>query len=114
MRTAICLVAVLAVACVPAATRGTMPPALPDGSIDFERAPDFIAIAGETGIAGYARKECFIGNPPPVATRACAVYAEDLRTQLGQIVPGKGFVPLGDPNLVSPVPGSAAPSASNP
>ena len=78
--------------------------------------PDFVSAWARDGvtIAGYVPKQYLIGpfdpvpgtpsNPPQDAPRP--VYADDLTTLMGHMVPGVGFVPLG-----SPIP-SAGPSVS--
>jgi len=85
-----------------------MPPPGPNGQVDASSAPDFIAVAGrDRGIAGYARKEMVLapGDAP------FPVYGEDLRTIVGQMVPGKGFIPAGvDPATVPTFPVEVAPS----
>jgi hypothetical protein len=93
------------------ATKGTIPPPGPDGAVDPARAPDFIAVAGrEDVIAGYVAKAYVFpepttvvgwpGNPPKEAPPE-PVYGDDLRTVVGFMVIGKGFVPLGtDPAAV--------------
>jgi hypothetical protein len=89
--------------------------------------PDFVPALARDGttIAGYVPKTYLIqsggvlpGTPsnPPQASPA-PVFAEDLTTLVGHIVPGVGFVPLGSsvPSAVSPesvAPASVAPSAS--
>lgn len=89
-------------------SKGTMPPPGPDGVVDASAAPDFLAVgAGGGGVAGYARKEDVLGpgNAP------FPVYAEDLATVVGQMVPGKGFVPAGvDPAAVPTFRVEVAPS----
>jgi hypothetical protein len=107
------LTTVLAIAgCTPFASKGTMPPPGPDGQVDPSSAPDFIAVAGPgAGIAGYARKEDVLqpGNGP------IPVYGEDLRTVIGQMIPGKGFVPRGiDPRTVPNIPVQVGPSVAGP
>lgn len=93
--------------CSPLASKGTLPPPGTNGQIDESAAPDFLAVAGQgAGIAGYARKEDVLGagNAP------FPVYGDDLRTVVGQMVPGKGFVPLDtDPGTVPTFSVSAAP-----
>ncbi len=80
--------------------------------------PDFVPALARDGttIAGYVPKRYLIGsgsveevpgnpsNPPQDAPEP--VYADDLTTLVGHMVPGVGFVPLGAS------PGPAAPSAS--
>jgi hypothetical protein len=94
--------------CSPFTTRGTMPPPGPNAAVDASSAPDFIAVAGrEAGIAGYARKADVLGP----ADAAYPVFADDLQTVVGQMVPGTGFVPVDvDPNAVPKIPVVAAPS----
>jgi hypothetical protein len=95
------------VACDPTASKGTMPPPGPQGEIDPATAPDFIAVAGEVDIAGYSRREDVLASD----IGAFPVYGEDLRTVVGQMVPGKGFVPAGvDPATVPDRPVEVAPS----
>jgi hypothetical protein len=103
-------VAMLA-ACSTSATKGTMPPPGPNGAFDASSAPDFIAVAGrESGIAGYARREDIL-NP---TDHAFPVYGDDLRTVVGQMVPGKGFIPVGvDPNAIPKLPVVVAPATQN-
>jgi hypothetical protein len=101
------LAATTLTACSPTASKGTMPPPGPDGEIDPAAAPDFIAGAGDVDIAGYARREDVLAmniDPFPV-------FGEDLRTVVGQMVPGNGFVPAGvDPATVPDRPVEAGPS----
>ncbi len=82
----------------PFASKGTLPPPGPNGQVDPSSAPDFLAVAGrDGGIAGYARKEDVLapGDVP------FPVYGENLSTVIGQMVPGRGFVPAGvDPATV--------------
>ena len=87
-------------------TKGTMPPPGPDGMVDPSSAPDFIAVAGrEDGIAGWVAKSYVFptervvkGRPGalPPADPPEPVYADDLRTVVGYLVVGEGFVPLVD------------------
>ncbi len=87
----------LLVGCSPLASKGTLPPPGPNGAVDPSSTPDFLAVASDRGIAGYAHKEDVLGAgdvPFPV-------YGDDLRTVVGQMVPGKGFIPAGvDPDTV--------------
>jgi hypothetical protein len=97
--------------CSPLATKGTVPPPGPNG-IDPSSAPDFLAVAGrDRDIAGYARKEDVLGG----ADAPFPVYGDDLRTVVGQMVPGKGFVPVGvDPDTVPRFPVVAEASGLDP
>jgi hypothetical protein len=95
--------------CSPFASKGTMPPPGPNGQVDGSSAPDFIAVAGEDGgIAGYVRKEAVV----PPGDGSVPVYADDLRTVVGEMVPDKGFIPAGvDPLTVPKRPVTTAPSS---
>lgn len=86
-------------ACSPVATKGTMPPPGPNGQIDTASAPDYIAVAADGGgIVGYARKADVLGPVPA----AFPVFADDLRTVVGQMVPDKGFIPAAVDPLTVP------------
>jgi hypothetical protein len=75
------------------------------GPISGALVPDFIPALARDGttIAGYVPKRYLIGpfdtlpgtpsNPPQAAPQP--VYADDLATLVGHMVPGSGFVPLG-------------------
>ena len=87
-----------------------------NGAPDASAAPDFIAVAGpDGGIAGYVPKASFFpdasaanGRPGPTDV---PVYGEDLRTLVGHMVAGRGFVPLGvDPLTVATFRAQTAPS----
>jgi hypothetical protein len=84
-----------------------MPPPGPDGEVNIETAPDFLAVAGPTGIAGYAPKGDVLG----AGDAPFLVYGDDLRTVVGQMVPNRGFVPVGvDPATVPTFAVEAGPS----
>jgi len=106
----LCLAIAGTAACSPSATRGTMPPAGADGTIDASLVPDFIAFVGQTDhIVGWVPSEYLIGHGP--GDEPIPVYGDDLRTLVGHSVPGKGFVPLGiDPQMVPDIPVQVAPS----
>ena len=95
-------------ACSPLASKGTMPPPGPNGEVDVESAPEFIAVAGRDGsVVGYVRKELLLPaeGPGRRGVDPMPVYGEDLRTVVGQMVPGKGFVAVGvDPATVPDIP----------
>ena len=97
-------------ACGAVPSRGTMPPAGPDGMLDPSQVPDFISFVGQTDhVIGWVPRAYLIGDTPP--GEAIPVYADDLRTLIGHDVPGKGFVPLGaDPAAVPALPVQVAPS----
>ncbi len=107
---------IILVGCSPTTTKGTVPPPGPGGLIDSSGAPDFIAVAGrDGGIVGYAPKELLLPQPSLTVGRPgefdIPVYGEDLRTLVGRLVPGKGYVPLGvDPDTVPDIPVQQAPS----
>jgi hypothetical protein len=72
------------------ATKGPIPEGAIDdaGRLDESRVPDFIPALDQQGeIAGYVRY-CGIR-----AGGAVPVYADDLRTPVGYMIPGRGFVP---------------------
>ena len=78
--------------------------------------PDFIAVAGDVGQVGWVEKAA-VTDP---SDRTWPVYADDLRTVVGLLVPGRGFVPAGiDPNAAPTkdvhvgVASPAAPAAGN-
>jgi hypothetical protein len=102
------LVGALLVGCSPFASKGTMPPPGPNGQVDPSSAPDFLAVAGRVGgIAGYGHQEDILtpGDAP------FPVYGENLTTVIGQMVPGRGFVPAGvDPATVPTFAVEAGPS----
>ena len=86
--------AIVVAACLASPTtgsKGTMPPPGPNGEIDPGAWPDYVAVAGEVGIAGYVAKEAVV-DP---GDRTWPVYGEDLRTVVGHLVPGRGLVPAG-------------------
>jgi hypothetical protein len=74
-----------------------MPPPGPNGGVIPSAVPDFVAVAGPDGIAGYVEKAAVL-DP---GDRTWPVYGPDLVTVTGQMVPGRGFVPVGvDPAAV--------------
>lgn len=111
------LLAASAAACAPGGSKGTLPPPGLNGEIDMARTPDFVAVAGsDEGIAGYVRREYLFPMPStttnPAEIQSWPVYAEDLSTVVGHMVPGKGFVPLGiNPGLVPDAPVQVGPSS---
>lgn len=115
MALAAVLAAVALAACSPLGSKGTMPPPGPNGQVDASSAPDFISVAGRDGsVVGYVRKELLLpaagaGGP---GDGVWPVYGEDLSTVVGQMMPGKGFVPAGvDPATVPDIPVRTAPSS---
>ncbi len=80
-------------------TKGTLAPATPGTAVNVAAAPDFIAVASAGGgIAGYAPSALVFGGGPTNGYVGEApdvpVYAADLRTLVGYVVAGGGFVPL--------------------
>lgn len=110
--------AVAMASCNPFATKGTIPPPPPGGGeVDQQHLPDYISAWNREGtaIAGYVPKACLFPEPGvvPMREEACPVFAEDLLTLVGHMVPGRGFVPLGaDPADVPTFPVQVAPSAA--
>jgi hypothetical protein len=85
----------------PSLTAGTVPPSQ-NGSVDLKKVPDFIATVGRTGkLVGYVpRAYLFATNlvGSPVSSKlggVAPVYARNLKTLVGHMYPGIGFVPLG-------------------
>jgi hypothetical protein len=109
MRLALLALAILATGCnlLPrTGSKGTMPPPGPNGEVDPSAMPDFIAVAGDVGEVGWVEKAA-VTDP---ADRVWPVYADDLTTVVGQLVPGRGFVPAGvDPNAVPTIDVQVAP-----
>lgn len=90
------LIGALLLGCSPA-SKGTMPPPGPNGVIDPSTVPDFVAVAGDLGVVGYARRDHVLGS----SDAPFPVYGDDLRTVVGTMVPGRGFIPNGvDPQSV--------------
>jgi len=79
-------------------SKGTMPPPGANGEIDPSAVPDFVAVAGNEGVVGYVAKDAVLGG---ATDQTWPVYADDLRTVVGHMVEGRGFVPIGvDPAAV--------------
>lgn len=89
-----------------ARTKGPIPDSAwqEDGTIDMSQVPDFIPATNGDGIAGWISSDDAL---PPDGTKSpdeIPVFADDLRTLVGHMFPGVGFVPLGtDPPLPPPV-----------
>jgi hypothetical protein len=98
-------------------TRGTTPPS---GGTPAGSSPDFIAAAGGAGqVIGYVPREELEQQVPFNSFRGQApdqpVYGDDLKTLVGYMVAGKGFVALGvDPNSVPTIPVQQGPAVSAP
>lgn len=82
--------------CVSTPSKGTMPPQA-DRQQNAVAMPDFIAVGGRNGeIVGYVSKDYFLqerAGPGRGAADPWPVYGDDLRTIVGYLVSGKGFVP---------------------
>lgn len=93
---------ITAIACTPKGSSGTAPPLEANGQFNPSQLPDFVAVAGRgQGIVGYVSNEALQDDHD----RAWLVYASDLRTVVGTLVPRKGFVPIGaDAAMVPDVP----------
>lgn len=88
-----------------------------NGQLDMSKVPDFIPALDQAGaLVGYIDKKLAMppdGNRPPPA--AIPVYASDLKSVVGRMVPGKGFVAAGKPDSSVPdipVTGVAATASS--
>jgi hypothetical protein len=102
-------------------SKGQIPDAawFDDGRIDLTLVPDYISQLGPDGdIVGYISRSVIVdptaGQRDAVGRPMAAtwpVYAEDLSTIVGYVVPGKGFVADGvDPASVENIPVSVAPA----
>jgi hypothetical protein len=119
-RLGVVLALFVAVACAPTGdlrTKGTMPPADENGNVDPRLAPDFIGVANPNGdgIIGWVAKEYLfheVTSAPGLPEQPdIPVYADDLTTLIGHMVPGRGFVPLGvNPEAVPARPVQVGPS----
>lgn len=80
-------------------SRGPIPPeAFPrdGGVIDRSRVPDFIPALGPDGeVVGWVSKDLAVPEADSAARDAIPVYADDLKTIVGHMVRGHGFVPAG-------------------
>ena len=110
--TAATVLAVGASAGPPPPTVGPIPQAAfqPGKPLTDKLVPDFVPAMDPDGkTAGYVSKIDLNNN----AVIDVPVYAEDLKTVVGYMVPDKGFVPLGvDPNSIRSIPFEAGPSGA--
>jgi hypothetical protein len=83
-------------------SKGPIPDAafVPGQPIDKDQVPDFIPALDQAGIeVGYVDKNLAIPEGAQIGQdRDIPVYASDLKTVVGRMVPGKGFVPVGKPD----------------
>lgn len=97
-------------------TKGPIPEsAFSSATFDMSAAPDFVPALGRDGnFVGYVSKWDLTEPPTTVwkgQPESIRVYAEDLVTVIGSMIPGKGFVALGvDPSAVPGYPSVARPS----
>jgi len=90
-------------------TKGPLPTV--NGQLDTQGAPDFISIAAG-GVTGYVPRAYILPpepNKPPnsLLLTIAPVYGPDLKTLIGHMYPGVGFVPLGKSPADEPcIPGS--------
>ncbi len=84
-------------------TKGTLP-YVGNGTLQWQQVPDYIAVATSSGaLAGYAPRSDVLlpasdnGKPVPngFGSVPVPVYASNLKTLVGHLYPGIGFVPLG-------------------
>ena len=77
-------------------TSGPIPPeAVENGAFNKALIPDFIPALDRNGqIAGYVARDLAIPDGAPV-NAPIPVYGDDLKTIVGYMHPGRGFVPLG-------------------
>lgn len=94
----------------PSQSMGRIPDAaFAGGALDLTQVPDFVSTLGRDGsVVGYVSRDRIIdpsAGKRDVLGRPIAgtwpVYAEDLETVVGHLVPDRGFVPIGvDPASV--------------
>ncbi len=80
-------------------TKGPVP-STANGSLDIKKAPDYVSVTSGGRIVGYVPRAYIL--PSPVDTPAnqrigevAPVYGPNLKTLVGHMYPGVGFVPLG-------------------
>lgn len=79
-----------------APTKGSIPENAwrPDGTVDRALLPDFVSALGRDGtMVGYVSSEKAVPDSP--SSDPIAVFGDDLKTVVGYIYAGRGFVPLG-------------------
>jgi hypothetical protein len=90
-------------------TKGPIPEAAfkVGAPIDKSLVPDFIPAAGPNGeVVGFVAKDLAIpdGESAALEMDSIPVYASDLKTIVGHMVAGIGFVPLGSTSDSMPAP----------
>ncbi len=83
----------------PPPTKGYIPSeAFEDGRVDLDEVPDYVVVYARNGeTAGYIAKTDFFVSAGPPPGRV-AVVDESLSRVIGDMVAGRGFVPLGTPD----------------
>ncbi len=108
---ALSILIIASASAAPSTSKGRIPAAafLSNGELDARLVPDFVSAYGRDGIsiAGYVPKEYLLHTNMEAVSKQLPklpdipVYGEDLKTLVGHMIPGKGFVPLGvDPASV--------------
>lgn len=80
-------------------TFGTIPDEawVDDGSVNMDIVPDFVAAEARDGsLAGYVSAQDILGEAPSASHSAIPVVDKNLDL-VGHMVPGRGFVPVGQP-----------------
>ncbi len=108
--TSLALLVGTALARDPSPTMGTIPrEAIQDGKVDLSLVPDYIVALGRDGNpVGYVSREQALGSSSDQVDKAgrpmaiaVPVFTSDLKTVVGYMYPGRGFVPVGsDPQSV--------------
>lgn len=80
-------------------TKGLIPIS-PNGSLELNKAPSFVSVVSGGKVVGYVPRADIVpgkpGTPVPNGTRGVmTVYGSNLRTVVGHMYPGVGFVALG-------------------
>jgi len=112
--------AVGASAAAPPPTVGPIPPSAfqPGQPLRAGLVPDFVPALDRAGnIAGYVRGDALTGEPGtqlgPVVAPTITVYAADLTTIVGYMIPDKGFVAVGvDPRTIQGFPVHVGPAGA--
>lgn len=82
-------------------TRGNVPSSVFDGSgrVDKSKVPDFIPALDRAGNQmGWVRRDDAMPEDANTGSNpSVPVYADDLTTVVGHMIPSRGFVPLGTP-----------------
>lgn len=79
-----------------ALTKGPIPESAwrADGTVDRALLPDFVSTVGRDGtIVGYVPSDKAVPDSP--SSEPVAVFGDDLKTVVGYMYAGRGFVPLG-------------------